>query len=58
MKRITKNRKIIPLSLIIMLLTGFNAINLNAQEISFTFTENHTCEYAAFDCVLVENLTQ
>ncbi|MFY9123655.1 MAG: T9SS type A sorting domain-containing protein, partial [Bacteroidales bacterium] len=58
MKRFTKNRKIIPVSLIILLLTGFNAINLNAQEISFTFTANHTCEYAALDSVLVENLTQ
>ena len=58
MKKFTKNRKIIPVSLIILLLTGFNAINLNAQEISFTFTANHTCEYAALDSVLVENLTQ
>ncbi|MGM0649920.1 MAG: T9SS type A sorting domain-containing protein [Bacteroidota bacterium] len=31
---------------------------LNAQEISFTFTANHTCEYAPLDSVLVENLTQ
>jgi len=58
MKRFTKNRKIIPVSLIIMLLTGFNAINLNAQEISFTFTANHTCKYAALDSILIENLTQ
>ncbi len=58
MKKFTKNRKIIPVSLIIMLLTRFNAINLNAQEISFTFTANHTCEYTALDSVFVENLTQ
>jgi uncharacterized protein (TIGR02145 family) len=58
MKKFTKNRKIIPVSLIIMLLTGFNAINLNAQEISFTFTANHTCKYAALDSILIENLTQ
>ncbi|MDA3820190.1 MAG: FISUMP domain-containing protein [Candidatus Delongbacteria bacterium] len=31
---------------------------LNAQEISFTFTANQTCEYAPLDSVLVENLTQ
>ncbi|MGM0649921.1 MAG: hypothetical protein ACQES1_05365, partial [Bacteroidota bacterium] len=31
---------------------------LNAQETSFTFTANHTCEYAPLDSVLVENLTQ
>ncbi len=31
---------------------------LNAQEISFSFTANHTCEYAASDSVLIENLTQ
>ncbi|MEA3447506.1 MAG: FISUMP domain-containing protein [Bacteroidota bacterium] len=33
-------------------------LTLNAQEISFTFTSNHTCEYAPLDSVLVENLTQ
>ncbi len=58
MKKFTKNRKIIPVSLIIMLLTGFNAINLNAQEIFFTFIANHTCEHAALDSILIENLTQ
>ncbi|MFO7791043.1 MAG: FISUMP domain-containing protein [Bacteroidales bacterium] len=33
-------------------------ITLNAQEISFSFTAKHTCEYAASDSVLIENLTQ
>ncbi|MFO7789209.1 MAG: T9SS type A sorting domain-containing protein, partial [Bacteroidales bacterium] len=35
-----------------------SAFTLNAQETSFTFTANHTCEYAPLDSVLVENLTQ
>jgi uncharacterized protein (TIGR02145 family) len=34
------------------------AFTLNAQEISFSFTANHTCEYSASDSVLIENLTQ
>ena len=58
MKKFTKNEKFIPVSLIIMLLTGFNAIILNAQEISFTFTANYSCEYADLDSILIENLTQ
>ncbi len=32
--------------------------SLNAQEISFSFTGNHTCSYANLDSVFVENLTQ
>ncbi len=31
---------------------------LNAQQISFTFTANHSCEYAPLDSVVVENLSQ
>lgn len=58
MKKLKKIRKYIPVSLIIVLLTGFNAISLNAQEISFTFTANHTCEYAALDSIFIENLTK
>lgn len=30
----------------------------NAQNISFSFTANHTCSYAALDSVFIENLTQ
>ncbi len=33
-------------------------LSLKAQEISFTFTANHTCTYAPLDSVLIENLTQ
>ena len=58
MYRFTKSILFIPVRLIIMVRTGFNAINLNAQEIFFTFIANHTCEHAALDSILIENLTQ
>ncbi|MEA3447213.1 MAG: FISUMP domain-containing protein [Bacteroidota bacterium] len=45
------------LNLILLSILAF-AFSLNAQEISFSFTGNHTCEYAPLDSVLVENLTQ
>ncbi|MEA3447392.1 MAG: hypothetical protein U9Q98_02930 [Bacteroidota bacterium] len=35
-----------------------SVFTLNAQEISFTFIANHTCDYAPLDSVTVENLTQ
>ncbi len=47
-----KKLPLIALSLLACIFT------LNAQEISFTFTANHTCEYAPLDSVVVENLTQ
>ncbi|MGM0651082.1 MAG: FISUMP domain-containing protein [Bacteroidota bacterium] len=48
------NMKKISLLALSLLLCVFT---LNAQEISFTFTANHTCEYAPLDSVMVENLT-
>ncbi|HOY38610.1 MAG TPA: FISUMP domain-containing protein [Bacteroidales bacterium] len=32
-------------------------ISLNAQQISFSFTANHACEYTQLDSVLIENTT-
>lgn len=31
--------------------------NLPAQQISFSFTANHSCEYAALDSVFIQNIT-
>jgi hypothetical protein len=45
------------LQLLCLSLLAF-VFSLNAQEISFSFTANHTCEYAVSDSVLIENLTQ
>ncbi|MGM0650305.1 MAG: PKD domain-containing protein, partial [Bacteroidota bacterium] len=47
-----KKLQLLALSLLVCVFT------LNAQDISFSFTANHTCEYAPLDSVLVENLTQ
>ncbi|MEA3446869.1 MAG: T9SS type A sorting domain-containing protein, partial [Bacteroidota bacterium] len=47
-----KNINLLLLSLFIL------SFSLHAQEISFTFTANHTCIYAELDSVVVENLTQ
>ncbi|MDA3819889.1 MAG: T9SS type A sorting domain-containing protein, partial [Candidatus Delongbacteria bacterium] len=43
---------------ILILVILASVFTLTAQEISFTFTANHTCEYAPLDSVVVENLTQ
>ncbi|MGC9330833.1 MAG: T9SS type A sorting domain-containing protein [Bacteroidales bacterium] len=44
------------LNLILLSLLAF-AFSLNAQEISFSFTKNHTCTYVNLNSVLIENLT-
>jgi uncharacterized protein (TIGR02145 family) len=58
MKKRKINTKFMLVSLTVVMLTGFNTISLIAQEISFSFTANYTCEYAALDSVFIENLTQ
>ena len=42
---------------ICMFLVGFALITFS-QQISFTFTANHACEYAPLNSVLIENITQ
>ncbi len=45
-------------NLIVLLVLIFAVSNIHAQQvISFSFTANHTCEYAELDSVLIENLT-
>ncbi len=40
------------------LLLIFCVFTSNAQNISFSFTANHNCDYAASDSIFLENLTQ
>jgi len=42
----------------LMIFFIMSLISVKSQNISFSFTANHTCDYVALDSVLIENITQ